>query len=192
MGDTAIFEVRIITILFHHSTAIDSISHPCLSFKKCVRIRSFNKRKILGGWFYVIINIQPLIIDKGNVFWLIRGGGNVILNRVTWGRWWGSRILDLWWRRGRIFVKETFRCPLLPDYCKHLGTIEGLPGDVWSREENGFVWKAVACHLGLMFHTYIFQSLHQKGIWMIRTDHCRRAHILENHITLCSLDETQP
>ena len=139
MGYPSIFEVRLILILCYHSTAINAIPPPCLSLKQCVRRRSVNQRNIIGGWFHVIINLQPLILDKGNVFRLIGGVENTNFNMLPWGRWWGGQIMDIWWRRGRIFVKYAFSWSFLPDNHKYLGTMEGLPGNFGGREENGFV-----------------------------------------------------
>ena len=93
MGDPAIFVGRIILILCYHSTVIDDTSHPCLSLKQCVISRSVYQRNIIGGWFHVIINLQPLIHDKGNVFLPIGGVENASLNRVPWDRGWG---VELW------------------------------------------------------------------------------------------------
>ena len=66
---------------------------------------SVNQRKILRIWLHIIINLQTLIPDKGNVFFPIGGVENTSLNRVPWGRYWGGQILDLWWGRGRLFVE---------------------------------------------------------------------------------------
>ena len=52
----------------YHSTTIDAIPHSCLSLKQCISSRSVYQRNIIGGWFHAIINLQPLIPDKGNVF----------------------------------------------------------------------------------------------------------------------------
>ena len=71
--------------MFYHSTAINAIPPPCLSLKQCVSSRSVNQRNILWCWLYVIINQQPLIPDKGNVFYLIGGVENTSFNRVPWG-----------------------------------------------------------------------------------------------------------
>ena len=120
MGAPAVFEGRLILILCYHSTAINVIPPPCLSIKQCVGSRSINRRNILGGWFSVIINLQTLIPDKGNFFCSIGGVEKNGFNRVPWGRWWGGRIMDLWWGRGRLFVKEAFSWPLLPDDCNIL------------------------------------------------------------------------
>ena len=135
--------------------------------------RSVYQRNIIGGWLHVIINLQTLITNKVNFFGLIVGIENARLNRVPWGRWWCGRILDLWWRRVRIFVKEALSWPLPPDDHKPLGTIKGLPRNVRGREENGFIWKAAAYHFGLMCHMEIFQLLCRKLVWEMRTDHCR-------------------
>ena len=98
MGVPAIFEGSLVLILCYHSTAIDAIPLPCLYLKQCVSIRSVGRSNILGGWFHVIINLQPLITDKRNFFCPVGGVENASLNRVPWGRWWGGRILDIWWR----------------------------------------------------------------------------------------------
>ena len=126
-------------ILYCHSTEINAIPPPCLYLKQCARIRSVNQRNILGGWFHVIINLQPLISDKGNIFFPIGGVENTSFNKVLWGRWLGGKIMDIWGRRGRLFVKEEFRWPLLLDNLKPLSTMEGLPVKICGREENGFV-----------------------------------------------------
>ena len=89
------FKGRLILVLCYHSTTIDVIPPPFLPLKQCVRIRSVDQRNILGGWLHVIINLQPLIPEKGNVFCPIEGIENTILNRVPWGRWWGGQILDI-------------------------------------------------------------------------------------------------
>ena len=96
-------------------------------------------KKHYWGWFHVIINLQPLITDKGHFFCLIVGVGNTSFNRFPYVRWWGGRILDLLWRRGRIFVKKAFSWSLLLDELESLGTMEGLPGIGRVIEENGFV-----------------------------------------------------
>ena len=80
-----------------------------------------------------------MISDKVNVFCPIGGVENISFNKVPWGRWWGGRILGLWWRRGKLFIKEVFRRPLLPDDREPIDTIEGLRGNGCKREENGFV-----------------------------------------------------
>ena len=49
-----------------------------------------------------------MITYKGNIFFPVGGVENASLNRVPWGIWWGGQILDLWWRRGGLFVKEAF------------------------------------------------------------------------------------
>ena len=59
---------------------------------------------------------------------------NASLDRVPWGRRWGGRIMDLWWRRGRLFFKEAFICPLLPYNHEPLVKMEILPGDGLRRE----------------------------------------------------------
>ena len=110
-----------------------------MCLKLCVSSRSVNLRKSFGGWFHIITNLQPLITDKGNVFCQIGGAGNSSLNRVLWVRWWGGQIMDLWWRRDRLFVKEAFSCLLLTADREPLGIMEGLPGNGRGREENGFV-----------------------------------------------------
>ena len=120
-------------ILCYHSTAIDAIPPPYLSLKQCFRRRNVNQRYSLGVWFHVIINLQPLIPEKGNVFFPIEGVENASLNRVPWGRCWGGQILYIWCRRGRLFVKDAFRFPLFLDDCKYFGTMEGLPGNVYGR-----------------------------------------------------------
>ena len=129
LGYPAIFEGRLILILCYHSTAINDISPPCLSLKQCVISSSVNQKNIIGGWLHVIINLQSIIHDKGNVFCSIGGVENTSFNRVPWGRWWGGRILDIWWRRGRLFVKEAFSRTLLPDNREPLGIMEVLPGN---------------------------------------------------------------
>ena len=93
----------------------------------------------MGGWFHVIINLQYVILDKGNVFFPIGGVENTSFDTFPWDRWWGSRIMDIWWSRGRLFFKEDFSWPLPTDDREPLGTMEGLPGNVRGREENGFV-----------------------------------------------------
>ena len=123
----------------YHSTAINAIPPPCMSLKQCVSSTSVYQSNILGGWSRVIINLQPLIPDKGNVFYPIGGVENASLNRVPWGRWRGGRVLYLWLMRVRLFVKEAFRWPLLPDDHGPLGTMEGLPGNGRAREEKGLV-----------------------------------------------------
>ena len=144
-GAPAIFEGRLIHILCYHSTAIDAIPPPCLSPKQFVSSRSVYQRKILGGWFHVIINLQPLITGKSNGLYPIGGVENASLNRVPWGRWWGGRILDLWWRKGRLFVKEIFFWTLLTYEQKNLGIMEGFPGS--GRRENKTVsWLEGAFH----------------------------------------------
>ena len=127
MAAPDIFEGRLILILCYHSTVIDAIPPPYMSLKQCVIIRSVEKRNIIRGWFHVIINLQPLISDKGNVLFPIGGVENASLDRVPWGRWWGGQILYLWWRRGRIFIKEAFSWPLLPDDRETIGTMECIP-----------------------------------------------------------------
>ena len=72
-------------ILCYHITAIEAIPPLCLSLKQCVSIRGVNQRNIIGVWFHLIINIQTLIPDKGNVLLLIGGIGNAILNKFPWG-----------------------------------------------------------------------------------------------------------
>ena len=74
---------------------------------------------------------------------------------------------------------------------KPLDTMKGLPGNELGREENGFVWKATVCHLVLMWQTEIVQSLRRQRVWGIHTDHCRWAQLIEENITLCSLDLMQ-
>ena len=123
----------------YHSTAINSNPPPFMYLKQCFIIRIVNQKNILGVWFHVIINLLPLITDKGNILCPIVGVENTIFDRVPWGRWWGGRIIYLWWRGGEIFVKESFRWPLLLEDCKHIFTIEVLHGNVRGREENGFV-----------------------------------------------------
>ena len=108
LGAPAIFEGSIIVILCYHITANNAIPPPRLSLKQCAIIRSVNQRNILGGWSHVIINLHPLIPEKGNVFYPILGVENTSFNRSPWGRWWVGRNLDLWWSRGRLFVKEAF------------------------------------------------------------------------------------
>ena len=44
--------------------------------------------------------------------------------------------MDLWWRRGRLFVKEAFRYTLLPDDHEPLVTIEVISGNGCGIEEN--------------------------------------------------------
>ena len=110
-----------------------------MSLKQCVTIKSVNQKNIIGVWFHVIIKLQPLITDNDNVLCPIGGVENTIFDRVPWGRWWGGRILYLWWRGGEIFFKESFSWPLLLEDCKHIVTIEGLHGNVRGREENGFL-----------------------------------------------------
>ena len=105
-----------------------------MSLKQCVIIRSVNQKNILGGWFHVIINLQPLITNKRNIFCPIGGVENTRFDRVPWGRWWGGQILYLWWIRGKIFVKEALIWLLLLEDCKHIVTIEGLYGDCRVRE----------------------------------------------------------
>ena len=192
MGDPAILKGRIIHILCYHSTAIDDIPPPRLSLKQCFIRRSVNQKNIIGRWFHAIIKIKTLIPDKGNVLCPIGGVENAILNMVPWRRWWGGRIMDIWWRRVRLFVKEAFSWPLITERREPLVTMESLPGNGNGREENGFVRKTAACHLGLMCHTEISQSLHQQGVWKMRTEHCRQSQLLEDHITICSSDQTQP
>ena len=77
MGDPAIFEDRLISIMWKHSTVINAIPPPCLSLKECVSRRSVGQRNMLEGWFPVIINLQPLIPEKWNVFLPI-GGANML------------------------------------------------------------------------------------------------------------------
>ena len=74
------FKGRLILVLCYHSTTIDVIPPPFLPLKQCVRIRSVDQRNILRVWLYVIINLQPLIPDKVNVFCPIGGIVNAILN----------------------------------------------------------------------------------------------------------------
>ena len=74
---------------------INAIQYPCLSLKQFSISKSVDRRNNLGGWFHVIVNLQPLIPDNGNVFYVIGGVENVSLNRFPWGRWWGGQILDL-------------------------------------------------------------------------------------------------
>ena len=80
-----------------------------------------------------------MITDKGNVFCPIGSFENASLNRVPWGRWWGGRILGLWWSRGRLFFKEAFIWPLLLDGREPLGKMKGLPSNGYVIEQNGFV-----------------------------------------------------
>ena len=40
---------------------------------------------------------------------------------------------------GARYFKEAFVWPLLPDDCEPLVIMEGLPGNVRVREENGFI-----------------------------------------------------
>ena len=130
LGAPAIFEGSLIMILCYHRMATDYTPHLCLSLKQYVSNRSVNRRKVIGGWFHVIINIHPLITEKGNIFCLIVGVEKTSFKRVPWGRWWVGRISDLWWRRGRLFVKEAFSCPLFLGDSKPLGIMEGLTGNV--------------------------------------------------------------
>ena len=136
MGDTNICEGRIILILCYHTTAINTIPPSCMPLKQCVRIRCDNRRNIIGGWFHVIINLQPLIPKKGNFFCPIGSVEKSSLNRIPWGRWRGSRILDLWWKRGWLFFKENISWNLLPDYHKTIGTMKGLHGKGRNREKS--------------------------------------------------------
>ena len=87
LGYPAVFVGSIILILCYHSTAINAIPPPFLSLKKFVNGKNINQKIILGGWFHVIINLQNLIPDKGNVFFPIVGVENTSFNRVPWGRW---------------------------------------------------------------------------------------------------------
>ena len=93
---------------------------------------------------------------------------------------------------GARYFKEAFVWSLLPDDREPLVIMEGLPGTVRGREENGFIWKAMACHLGLTCHTEIVQLLRWQSVWEMRTDNCGRAQLLEDHRTLCSLTHMQP
>ena len=86
-GAPDIFEGRLILILWYHSTAIDTIPPPCLSVKQCVSRIIVYQSNIIGGWFHVTTNLQPLIPHKDNIFCLIGGVESTILNRVLWGRW---------------------------------------------------------------------------------------------------------
>ena len=113
--------------------AIYAIPPPYLYLKQCISSRIVYQRNILGVWFHVIINLQTLILYKGNVFYSNGGIEHFSLNRVPWGRWWGGQMMDIWWRRVKIFVKEAFRCTLLPEYREHLGTMEGLLGNGYGR-----------------------------------------------------------
>ena len=70
---SAIFEGRIILIMCYHSTVIVAIPPLCMSLKQCVSSSSVNQNNILRSWFQVIINLQALIPDKGNVFCPIGG-----------------------------------------------------------------------------------------------------------------------
>ena len=72
MGFSAIFEGRLSLVLCYHSMEIDAIPPPCISLKQCVSISSVYQMNIIRGWLHVIINIQTLIHDKVNVFFLIR------------------------------------------------------------------------------------------------------------------------
>ena len=139
MGGPAILEGWLILILCKHSTEIDAIAPPCLSLKQCVSRRSVYQRNIIWGWFHVIINLQPLIPDKGNLFCPIGGIENTSINWNPWGRLWGGRVMGLWWRRVRIFFKEAFSCPILLDDRKPLVTMECLPGNGSVSKENGCV-----------------------------------------------------
>ena len=123
----------------YHITVINSNPPPYMYLKQCVIIRSVNQKNILGVWLHFIINLQPLITDEGNVLCPIGGVENTIFDRVPWGRWWGGRIMYLWWRRGKIFVKEAFRWSLLLEDCKPIVTIEVIHGNVRGIEENDFV-----------------------------------------------------
>ena len=111
MGDPAIFAGRLILIMCYHSTEINAIPPPCLYLKQCVRIRSVNRKNNLGGWLHFIINLQPLIPNKVNVFCLIGGVENASLDSFPWVRWWGRQILDLWWIRVGLFLKEPSSSP---------------------------------------------------------------------------------
>ena len=106
-----------------------------MSFKQCVIISSVDQRNILGGWFHVIINLQPLIPDKGNVFFPIGGVENPNLNRVPLGIWWCGGIMGLWRMRGGLFVREAFSWTLLSDDREPIGKMEGLPWNVRIREK---------------------------------------------------------
>ena len=110
-----------------------------MSLKQCVRISSANQRNNLGGWFHVIINLQTLIPDKGNFFFPVGCVENTNLNKVPWGRWRSGQNMDLWWRRGRLFVKYAFIWTLIPDNRETIGTMEGLPGNGIGRELNSFI-----------------------------------------------------
>ena len=48
------------------------------------------------------------------------------------------------------------------------------------------------CHLGLMCHMEIVQTLCQKGVWEMCTGYCRWAQLFEEHRKLCSLAQTYP
>ena len=100
--------------------------------------------------------------------------------------------MDICCSNDRIFIKKAFSWYILPDNSEPLGTMEYLHGNVYGREENGFVQSSAACHLGLMCHTEIVQSLRWQGIWEMRTYHCRWAQILEENRKMCSLDQMQP
>ena len=43
-----------------------------------------------------------------------------------------------------------------------------------------------------MFQTGISRSLRRQRVWEMRTDHCRRENLIEDHRTLCFLAQKQP
>ena len=88
-----------------YSTAIGAIPPSGIFLKQCIISSIFDQTNVIGGWFHVFINLQPMIPDKGGVIWPIGGSEKGNLNRVPWDRWRGDQMTDLWWRMGSLFIK---------------------------------------------------------------------------------------
>ena len=106
---------------WQHSTTM-SVPQTVCQKQECIL-----KENYLG---LVPCHYQP---NKVNVLCPVGVVENASLNKIPWGRWCVGRIMDIWWRRVRLFVKENLSWTLLPDNSELIGTMEGITGKCCGR-----------------------------------------------------------
>ena len=67
MGEPEFFLRSLILIMRQYSTAIGAIPPSGIFLKQCIISSIFDQTNVIGGWFHVVINLQPMIPDKGGV-----------------------------------------------------------------------------------------------------------------------------